>query len=153
METGSLVHAYLQRYLLDSGLDREKLAILGTVMEPPASCDRVIGRAAEILDRYYSGVTLDAWGRPLRERAGRAEIIAREFPVMLDFQGKVQYRIIDLILEEAGGLVVVDFKTGEKPSELPDRYRLQQEIYPRAVRLLAPGKPVSFEFWWLGGGA
>jgi ATP-dependent exoDNAse (exonuclease V) beta subunit len=148
-QIGTLVHHYLELHLTEKELDREELKILASLMDPAPCGSSVVDGAGVILDRFYSGATRDERGIPLRERIGNAGIIAREFPVMLSFQGESQYRIIDLLLEEDEGITIVDFKTGAKPEFMPERYIKQQETYTRAVQQLSGDRPVRFEFWWL----
>ena len=148
-ETGSLVHSYLEHHLLDDSLDRSELDALATVMECRYPGPGAVDQAGSILERFFSGQTLDASGRPLRSRVREGLIKAREFPVMVEFGDDVQYRVIDLLLEEDEDITIVDFKTGGKPAVLPEKYLVQQEVYTEAVRRLAPGKTVKFEFWWI----
>ncbi len=149
IDIGRLVHLYLELRLTDSEFSREELESLASIMDPRPADELTVSGAEGILKRYYAGETRDQAGTPLVERVSNARVVAREFPVMLDFQGETQYRIIDLLLEEDGGITIVDFKTGEKPLELPERYRIQRGAYTQAVEQLSGNRPVSFEFWWL----
>ena len=149
IQIGSLVHNYLEMYLGDQVLVRENLESLARLMGPKPTGAAVVEKAREILERFYSGVTRDEKGSSLVERVGKARIMGREFPVMVEYKGAVQSRIIDLLLEEEDGITIVDYKTGGEPVELPERYRIQREAYTAAVERLAPGRKVAFEFWWL----
>lgn len=150
VDVGRLVHLYLERLLSESEFSRGELESLASIMDPLPADELVVSGAELILKRYYAGEARDEAGIPLVERVRTARIVAREFPVILDFQGEPQYRIIDLLLEEGDGITVVDFKTGEKPAVMPERYIKQQAAYTKAVEQLAAGRPVSFEFWWMG---
>ena len=57
--------------------------------------------------------------------------------------------MIDLAIEEGGGIIGVDYKVMEKPSVLIPEYEQQQQIYTEALHRLFPGRNVFFEFWWL----
>ncbi len=148
-QKGSLVHRYLELHLTEQELDREELKTLASLMDPPPSGPGVMDGAALILDRFYSGETVDEKGEALTGRVADARIIGRELPVMLEYDGIVQLRFIDLLLEEGKCLTIVDFKTGSKPAIMPERYIKQQEAYTQAVEQLSGGRPVRFEFWWL----
>jgi ATP-dependent helicase/nuclease subunit A len=150
IDTGRLVHLYLEHHLSENEFTREKLESLASIMDQMPADELVVSAAERILKRYYTGKTRDESGIPMVERVRNARIVAREFPVMLYFQDEPQYRIIDLLLEEGDGLTVVDFKTGDKSAVLPERYIKQQAAYTRAVEQLAEKRPVSFEFWWMG---
>jgi len=149
IQTGSLVHRYLEFHVSGQALDRQELASLALLMDPVPADPIVEESAAVILDGFYSGEARDAKGNSLAERVGRGRIMGREFPVLVEYDGLVQSRIIDLLLEEDDVITIVDYKTGGKPDELPERYRVQQETYTAAVERLAPGRTVKFEFWWL----
>jgi len=90
METGTLVHHYLELHLTDTEADQGELESLALIVGPAQHDPSVVDGAGVILDRFYSGETRDERGIPLRERIGNAGIIAREFPVMLSFQGESQ---------------------------------------------------------------
>lgn len=148
-EIGTLVHFYLEQHLLDESLDRNELEAMASMMESGYPGPGAVGRAGSILKRFFSGQTIDSQGRPLRDRVRDATVMAREFPVMVEYGGEVQHRVIDLLMQENRGITIIDFKTGGKPPVLPERYRIQREVYTEAVRRLAPGRTVKFEFWWL----
>jgi ATP-dependent exoDNAse (exonuclease V) beta subunit len=58
----------------------------------------------------------------------------REVPVMWQApDGTLVEGTVDLVLEEPGRLVVLDFKTDRELSDNVDQYRLQLQIYCRAL--------------------
>ena len=76
---------------------------------------------------------------PLLERARRARRSFREVPVTLPENGELIEGVIDLVFEEPGGLVVVDYKTdlvGE-PTVLAQaaHHAPQLRLYARALTL------------------
>ena len=79
-------------------------------------------------------------------RAVASQRIWREVPVAAPVGDGSLHGFIDLLFEEEGGLVVVDYKTDAVSAEqLPDimgRYRLQGGAYAHAIGQIT-GKPVK----------
>ncbi len=74
---------------------------------------------------------------PVIERANRSAAVYREVPFALGFNKKIHEGFIDLVFEEPGGLVIVDYKTdnvsGKGLEERFQRYRLQGLFYAHAL--------------------
>lgn len=72
--------------------------------------------------------------------AGRYARAWNEVPVMLDGVTAV----IDRLVDDGAGLVIVDYKTHARPdaAQLAERYRAQLEAYAEAVRQVWPGRAV-----------
>ncbi len=149
---GRLVHAYLERAAgRFTELDTELVRSLA--FESNLDVDANAFREAEsTLEKFFNGALVDASGRSLVERVRSGRILGREVPVYLRKEGRHWHGVIDLILEEEeeGRLIGVDYKTGRPTDPLPESYERQQEIYRAALERVAPGRPVAFEFWWLG---
>jgi len=148
LKIGSLVHEYLERYLDRMEVDRGLLENLNRAVsesDPAVFCD-----ALAILERFYAGKTPSGEAMPYVDRVRSGSILAQEFPFFLHHENRNWQGVIDLVLEEEGGILVIDFKTGDRPAEMPASYRRQSEIYRRAVEELLPDRSVAFEFWWLG---
>ena len=81
-------------------------------------------------------------GIPLRELYPKMRL--RDESELIMVQG-----IIDLGFEDEGGLVLVDYKTDRvrKPETLVKRYRIQLDLYARALTQ-ATGKPVTEKWIW-----
>jgi ATP-dependent helicase/nuclease subunit A len=89
---------------------------------------------------------------PLMERARKAKRLFREVPFSVSLEGKLVEGKIDLLFEEEGGWVIVDYKTDDVSGEALDQrfqsYRDQGLWYARAVREAAgcEVKEVAFFF-------
>jgi ATP-dependent exoDNAse (exonuclease V) beta subunit len=141
MEAGTLVHRYLERHLTDNVFDDSKLAQIIAELSPGLPFATAIERAIGVLSGFYRG------GH--HERARRARIEAREAPVFLSWEGRVWSGVIDLVLNEGGTVIGVDYKITKRPKQLPPEYEQQQSVYTEALRRVFPRRQVSFEFWWL----
>jgi len=93
----------------------------------------------------------------LQARLQAGEILGKELPILhLDAQGQPWRGMIDLLLKEEGGLVVVDYKTnllGEKGIlPLASRYQGQIKVYQGAIQQAfnLPHPPYA-EIWALRG--
>jgi ATP-dependent exoDNAse (exonuclease V) beta subunit len=138
---GILVHAYLERHARDEAFDvaeLEKVAV-ACVGEGQVALGRE--KAMAILEKFF--------GSPNHARVRAARVLGQEIPVYLSDEGRAWNGVIDLVLEEEGRVVGVDFKTMKELSPLPEEYAGQQRIYTEALRRTSGGKAVAFEFWWL----
>jgi ATP-dependent exoDNAse (exonuclease V) beta subunit len=144
---GQLVHSYLERWLLESDFELEKLAWLGKQQIVPPNA--ALLRAESILAAFYTGRIPD---RPLfayQRRVRRGTVLGREVPFYLSHTGRLWNGVIDLILEENRTIIGVDYKTSPEKDELSASYRQQATIYTEALRQIFPDRTVAFEFWWL----
>ena len=137
-QAGTLVHGYLERHLTDTEFDEAKLDRL--IGEDAG--EKSVGKARGVLRKFY--------GSANHARATKATILGREVPVYLKASGKAWGGVIDLVLEEPGIIIGVDYKVMEEPSALIPEYQQQQRIYTEALHRLFPNRRVVFEFWWLG---
>ena len=145
---GSLVHAYLER---GAHLEQFEPDLLdGVVAEAGLDAEPAAVRIAEqTLRRYFDGELRDDSGRAFAQRIRSGRILGREVPVYLEKEGRRWHGVIDLVLEEGGKFVGVDYKTGRPADPLPDSYRRQREVYTAALQGALPDSRVEFEFWWL----
>ncbi len=132
---GRAVHAVLQSVDLATGTGLEETA-------------RAQAQAEGIPQRVGEAVTLAR--RALESQAVRRAVASgrwwREVPVGVPVGDGVLEGFIDLLFEEDGGLVVVDYKTDAVPNEAAvreamERYRLQGGAYALAVQRVT-GRPV-----------
>jgi ATP-dependent exoDNAse (exonuclease V) beta subunit len=140
---GVLVHAYLERHARDEAFHAAKL---GEVVGACAGEGDVEGgrdKAARILAGFY--------GSANHARVRVARVLGQEIPVYLRADGEAWNGVMDLVLEENGRIVGVDYKTMRPPAELREEYATQQRLYTRALGEVSGGKEVAFEFWWLAG--
>ena len=81
----------------------------------------------------------------LLQRARKARRVWRELPFSISVNGDIREGYIDLLFEEADGLVLVDYKTDDvDPKELDrvvDSYRQQAGIYRDAVHQITKHIP------------
>jgi RecB family exonuclease len=80
--------------------------------------------AHELAARFTAG----EWG----QRAARAQRIEHEFDFLYDFNGMILRGQIDLWFEEAGQLVMVDYKT-DRDVDSASSYALQLQLYALAL--------------------
>lgn len=146
---GRLVHSYLEQYLLDDGLDKEKLSGLSSKTPEEIPNDDTIDLAAKILSDFFSGALTDHSGIAYCERVRQGTILAREFPVYLVHGDENWNGVIDLVLEEGGIIRAVDYKAAVAKDPLPEAYQQQEKIYTEALRRAFPEQQIGFEFWWL----
>ena len=150
MRVGQLVHAYLEHYLLEDGLDQEKLSALrGETREAPSDGE-TLDSAARILSDFYAGTLTDRSNTALIDRVRAGTVLARELPVYLVHHDETWNGVIDLVLEEEGTIRAVDYKAAVARDPLPETYRHQEQIYSEALRRVFPEREIDFEFWWLG---
>ena len=99
------------------------------------------GQHAAMLKTWVAG-TLSS---PLWARARKAGGIWREAPFCIAHEGEVKEGSIDLLFEENGELVLVDYKTdAAKAGDLPaviESHRAQLELYGEAVEQLTGRRP------------
>ncbi|MCC7518084.1 MAG: UvrD-helicase domain-containing protein [Verrucomicrobiae bacterium] len=138
---GVFVHAYLERHLLDEAYDPAKLAKVVEAQRSEGEVARGREKAARILGKFY--------GSSNHGRVRAARTLGQEVPIYLQAEGEAWNGVVDLVFEEKGRIVGVDFKTMPKPAELRDEYAAQERLYTQALRALAGGREVAFEFWWL----
>jgi len=149
LRVGQLVHAYLEHFLLENGLDQEKLSALrGETRETPSDSE-TLDVAAGILSDFYDGTLTDTSSTALIDRVRAGTVLARELPVFLVHNDETWNGVIDLVLEEAGTIRAVDYKAATARDPLPETYRKQEQIYSEALRRSFPEREIGFEFWWL----
>jgi ATP-dependent exoDNAse (exonuclease V) beta subunit len=150
VEVGRLVHAYLERRITDRAFDQAFLEKLPFQLGIPQPDPNVLARVESILRRFFQRDLKDSSGQPLSGRIEKGRILAREIPFFCTLDGRRWHGIIDLILEERGRILAIDYKTSSPVHPLPASYLRQQQVYSQALRDLFPSKEVGFEFWWLG---
>jgi ATP-dependent helicase/nuclease subunit A len=126
---GSLVHSLLAVVPLDASAEavlpiaEVHGRILGATPTEIAAAPRVVERIL---------------AHPLMSRAraaSRAGALQREVPVLLRTEsGELVDGVVDLLFEEDGGAVLVDFKTDAVPGTNLTRYSRQMQAYAVAVQ-------------------
>jgi len=132
---GRAVHAVLQTADLATGQGLEATA------RAQATAEGIFHREGEVL-----ALARAALASPVVKRAVAARRLWREVPVAAPLDGHIIEGIIDLLFEEADGLVVVDYKTDAldagETGDAVDRYRIQGGVYALALEK-ATGQPVK----------
>ncbi len=132
---GSALHALMERVALDGTDDARRSAAL---LARASGIEEQAGRLAELAHQCL--------GSPVIKRAAKAPRALREVPfTLLEGERLVEGRI-DLLFEEEGSLVLVDYKADAvSPGELPERverYRQQGRLYAEAAGKIC-GRPVK----------
>jgi ATP-dependent exoDNAse (exonuclease V) beta subunit len=132
---GKLVHALLQQAALPINPDD---------LEPIAKVEaRILGSHESDIEPAIQ-TALTALRHPLLAGIATATRVHREFPVLLQHEGRLIEGVIDLAFLDGDAWTIVDFKTGPADKK---RNRGQLDLYRRAL-VLATGKavrPVLFE--------
>jgi ATP-dependent helicase/nuclease subunit A len=134
---GSLVHRLLERAPTDA-LHPERVQALAVALAPGFGLDvDAARRAAETV--------LAALRLPVMERARMATRAWRELPLWFADGGELVEGVVDLVFEEDGGLVVVDYKTDhiapEQALAQAAHHAPQLQLYGRGLAQ-ASGLPV-----------
>jgi ATP-dependent helicase/nuclease subunit A len=132
---GRAVHAVLQTADLATGHGLEAMA------RAQATAEGIGRREGEVL-----ALARAALESPVVRRAVAARRHWREVPVAAPLEGGIIEGFIDLLFEEADGLVVVDYKTdvieAGETADAVDRYRIQGGVYALALER-ATGRTVK----------
>lgn len=138
---GVLVHAYLERHARDAAFDPEKFARVLESNAEEGELSEGRAKARKILGAFF--------GSPGHARLRAGRVLGQEMPIYLRADGEAWNGVLDLVFEEKGRIVGVDFKTRPSPPSLPPEYEVQRRVYTQALRSISGGQEVEFEFWWL----
>lgn len=131
---GSLVHAVLAAIDLRGDDAHVRAAAVNQA--------RLIDASPAEIDAAVVAVRA-ALAHPVMQRAAAAPILRREIPIVLDTPDLMLEGIIDLAFADAGGWVVVDYKTDpELPPEVREPYERQVRTYAAAITA-ATGQPAA----------
>ena len=130
---GRAVHGVLQSIDLATGADIE------AVSRAQAAAEGIADRWREVASLAEAAVE-----SPLVKRAVASGKYYRELYVSAPAEGRLLEGFVDLLFEEDGELVVVDYKTDalEADEDPPERYRLQGGAYALAAGIAA-GRPIK----------
>jgi ATP-dependent helicase/nuclease subunit A len=134
---GRLVHRLLE-WVPFEDVGPEDLRRMAAALAPSFGLDAdAAARAAEAAER--------ALALPVMDRARRSSRVWRELPLWFPDGGELVEALVDLVFEEEGGLVVVDYKTdGIGPEQKLDQaahHAPQLQLYGRGLAQ-ALGLPV-----------
>jgi ATP-dependent exoDNAse (exonuclease V) beta subunit len=124
---GRLVHAILERAAIDRPQD---LAGIARALAPRFGLgDEAADEAAGDADRTLA--------MPILARARAASSVFRELRLWFPDDGRLVEGVIDLVFEEEGGLVLVDYKTHPVSEgqllEQAERHKTQLQLYGRGL--------------------
>jgi ATP-dependent exoDNAse (exonuclease V) beta subunit len=123
---GILVHAVLAEVPLDAARDR--------VADHARVQARLLGATSEETEAAITAVGA-ALAHPVLAEARNALEVRREVPLHVRLpDGVLAEGVVDLAYREAGGWVVVDFKTDADPALRKDEYERQVALYSFALR-------------------
>ncbi len=132
-EFGSILHAVLEK------LDPRRLDLLASLCRLEARRGRFPDLATSVHELLASALKT-----PFFERVVRSHRAYREVPFSWVREKKIFEGSIDLVFEEGGGLVVVDYKTDNITKEQMEAraqiYRPQLELYRAALEALTSQK-------------
>ena len=144
---GELVHDLLARITV---YEPGAVDVLdGVARELAAGLGLGEGAASEAISMIRGVLDMDIF-----QRAGRAGRIFRELPFLMIGGGRLIRGVADLVFEEAGALVVADFKTdavsGDGVDARAAHYRPQGTAYAMGIEAAAglPVREVVFAFLW-----
>ncbi|HCJ10925.1 MAG TPA: hypothetical protein DHW14_07155, partial [Clostridiales bacterium] len=170
VERGRATHLLLQHVRLDGPLDAASLTRLAAELVERQLMTPEEARAADIeaVARFFVSET-GRWftaaaprvrrevpftlGLPVEEVYGQAAAGEAAAPTEGEGETVLVQGIIDALVDEPDGPVIVDFKTDRvAPDEVParaERYRTQAEVYRRAVEVIWGRKVRSVLFYFL----
>ncbi|MDW7967394.1 MAG: UvrD-helicase domain-containing protein [Thermoanaerobaculum sp.] len=155
---GTVVHRALQRWDFnrapEAELDRQRQLLHSYLLgvRDPEVRSAAKEKAQEILQRFAEGQLFPLFC------ALKNRVLGREIPLFTAADGSRAWGFFsgaaDLLYEEPGGLVVVDFKTdqveGEAVQRRAEAYLSQGRRYAQALQgALGLAKPPAFELWFL----
>jgi hypothetical protein len=124
---GLAFHGVMERLDLSGGNNLKGLCRIEALeYSIPGSAEKLEATVRQCLDH------------PLMERVRRAKRLSREVPFSVSLDGNLVEGKIDLLFEEEGGWVIVDYKTDDVSGEALEQrfqsYREQGLWYARAIR-------------------
>jgi len=139
---GLAFHGVMERLDLVSGKNLRELCRIKAM-------EQSIPKMAEKIERLCQRCL----GHPLMERARMSKRLFREVPFSIFSDEKIIEGKIDLLFEEDGGWVIVDYKTDQaSPETLEQRflsYRQQGTWYAQAVQKAAAAKVKEVVFFFV----
>ncbi len=163
-EIGSVVHLVMQCIDLGGRLDEEGIReqVGELVKKEVIAKDLACALPVEEIASFFAS--------PLGLRILKAKSVQREVPFTLAVPADELYAgvtgiggervivqgVIDCLADEGDGLLLIDYKTGERipaaPSEVPDAYRRQVLLYVRAAEDILGRKVKEAYLYFLRGG-
>jgi ATP-dependent helicase/nuclease subunit A len=135
MLVGELAHRFLESWDFAQGV-KDFGNCVGAFLDqwlPPESRQhrqQIHADLAEVFSGFF--------GSKIYSELASSQILGREIPLLIPWDGQVMEGVIDLIYEHDGLLYLADYKTDriarEELTQGAERYRQQAHIYSRAAR-------------------
>jgi ATP-dependent helicase/nuclease subunit A len=150
MAIGKLAHRFLESW--DFAESVENLSDrIGSVLDqwlaPELQQEHapIHAELAEILKRFF--------GSKIYKELATSQILGREVPLLMPWEGQIMEGVIDLIYEHHGLLYLADYKTDRiaknDVTQGAARYRQQAQVYSRAVRQSLQREVMAFKVIFL----
>jgi ATP-dependent helicase/nuclease subunit A len=135
MLIGELAHRFLEGW--DFAADVENVsARIDALLEQWLPLElqqehaQIYADLAEIFQRFF--------GSEIYKELATSQILGRELPLLMPWEGQIMEGVIDLVYEHKGLLYLADYKTdriaGDELAQAAARYREQAQIYSQAAR-------------------
>jgi ATP-dependent helicase/nuclease subunit A len=150
MLIGKLAHHFLENW--DFAASVEDLsdridALLDPWLPPELRKEhaQIHADLAEILQRFF--------GSKIYKELATSQILGREMPLLMPWEGQIMEGVIDLIYEHQGLLYLADYKTDsvakEDLTQAAARYRQQAQVYSQAARQSLQREVAAFKVIFL----
>ncbi|HOX22034.1 MAG TPA: UvrD-helicase domain-containing protein [Elusimicrobiales bacterium] len=142
---GLLCHKALERHAFGGAFSEQELESASVIVafeEGVPVSDELKASALDILSAFSAG--------PAYAEIAGSVIIARELPFSFLEKGEsgaavVVRGVMDLVVESAGGIKIIDYKTAGARALARGEYEAQRALYLKAAARIYPGKKCGFE--------
>ena len=150
MLVGELAHRFLEDWDFAQGVEHygDRLAPFldqWLPMELRPERARIHADLTEIFSVFF--------GSKIYSELATSQILGREVPLLMPWDGQIMEGVIDLIYEHDGLLYLADYKTDriarEELTQGAERYRQQAQIYSRATRQSLQREVAAFKVIFL----
>jgi ATP-dependent helicase/nuclease subunit A len=153
LEIGSLAHGFLA--MLDFSADPENLKqdLDCYIAQQPAN---ILGSDPRATLRELCEIFDIFLGSSVFAELRSANILGREIPLLMPWDGQIMEGVIDLLYERNGLLYIADYKTDrivlKDWHQARERYRHQAEVYSKAVQHSLEREVAAFKLIFLRAG-
>jgi ATP-dependent helicase/nuclease subunit A len=150
---GDLAHRFLQSWPFSSRVKEFDARLRDFIALALPKEFESSGKAieAELADIFHTFFRSKAYAE-----VARSQILGREVPLLIPWNGQIMEGVIDLIYEKNGLLYLADYKTDrvarKELNQAAERYRQQGEIYTRAVQQSLRRNVAAFKIVFLRSG-
>ncbi len=150
---GDLAHRFLQSWPFGSRVKEFDARLRDFIALALPKEFESSGKAieAELVDIFHTFFRSKAYAE-----VARSQILGREVPLLIPWNGQIMEGVIDLIYEKNGLLYLADYKTDrvarKELNQAAERYRQQAEIYTQAVQQSLRRNVAAFKIIFLRSG-